>query len=331
MKKFKATFTAPLFVLIIYILALASNVLRDKLIASENNIYLSVIILQILIFVMPAIIYCRLKGVGYSMKLNIKLFSPGKLGSVIMSALVLICGSAIIRFAQIYVGGLDTFGFTMFDQYRDVAEGGEFLFTAMAFVVMPAITEEFVFRSIILTEYNEEGLGAIPASLISALLSSMIFFSFEKLPIYFFAGIIYCMITYATGSSLTAFLTHMIFNFYGVFAERFVIKAIINPSNRIISVFTFTLLFLILSVIMFGEFEHMLRKMGRNGVPTPSYRLKKADDGKTPDITATEAEEEGKGGGAVIGKKLNLNIEALFSPTFLLCMLFFAVAIFGFM
>lgn len=330
MTKFKSTFTAPLFVLVVYILALASTALKDKLISSENNIYLSVIILQILIFIMPAIIYCRMKGVGYSMKLNIKLFSPAKLGSIIMSALVLICGSVLIRCVQIYVGGLNSFGFTMFDQYRNVTQGGEFLFTAMTFAVMPAITEEFVFRSIILTEYNEEGLGAIPASLISALLSSMIFFSLEKLPIFFFSGLVYCMITYATGSSLTAFLTHMIFNFYGVFAEKFVIKAILNPSNRIISIFTFTLLFLILSVIMFGEFEHMLRKMGKSGVPTPSYRLKKTDDGKTPDIAATEAEEEGEKGGAVISKKFSLNIEALFSPTFLLCILFFAVAILGF-
>ena len=328
--KVKASLSSPFFVLIIYILALASGFLQSKLLESENNIYLSVIILQILIFIIPAIVFCRLKGVGYSMKLNIKLFSPGKLGCVIMSALVLICGSVLIRFAQIYVGGLDAFSFSMFDSYLASASSGNFLFTAMAFVVMPAITEEFVFRGVLLTEYNEDGFGAITASMISALLSSMIFFSLEKLPIYFFAGLIYCMITYATGSSLTAFLTHMIFNFYGIFAEKYVLKAIVNPSNKIISIFTFSLLFLILSFIMFSEFEHILRKMGMNGVPTPSYRLKKTDDGKTPDIAATEAAEEKETGRAVISERTRMNIEAFFSPTFLLCILFFAVAIFGF-
>ena len=329
--KVKASLSSPLFILIIYILALASGFLQSKLLDSENNnIYLSVIILQILIFIIPAIVFCRLKGVGYSMKLNIKLFSPGKLGCVIMSALVLICGSVLIRFVQIYAGGLDTFSFSMFDSYLVSASSGNFLFTAMAFAVMPAITEEFVFRAVLLTEYNEGGFGAITASIISALLSSMIFFSMEKLPIYFFAGLIYCMITYATGSSLTAFLTHMIFNFYGIFAEKYVLKAIVNPSNKIISIFTFSLLFLILTFIMFSEFEHILRKMGMNGVPTPSYRLKKADDGKTPDIAATEAAEEGDAGRAVISDRTRMNIEAFFSPTFLLCILFFAVAIFGF-
>ena len=158
--KVKASLSSPFFVLIIYILALASGFLQSKLLESENNIYLSVIILQILIFIIPAIVFCRLKGVGYSMKLNIKLFSPGKLGCVIMSALVLICGSVLIRFAQIYVGGLDAFSFSMFDSYLASASSGNFLFTAMAFVVMLAITEEFVFRGVLLTEYNEDDFGA---------------------------------------------------------------------------------------------------------------------------------------------------------------------------
>ncbi len=326
--KAKASLSSPFFVLILYLLALSSRFLQQRLVESESNVYLTVIILQILIFVIPAIVFCRLKGVGYATKLNIRLFSPAKLGCIVMSALVLICGSVLIRFAQIYVGGLDRFGFSMFDSYLGDRDTGEFLFVTMAFVVMPAITEEFVFRAILLTEYNEDGFGAITASLISALLSSMIFFSLEKLPVFFLAGLIYCMITYVTGSSLTALLTHMIFNFYGIFAERYVLKAIINPSNKIISIFTFALLFLILAVIMFGEYEHILRKMGINGVPTPSYRLKKTEDGTTPDVAATEAEEES--GKALIGERARMSLEAFFSPGFLLCILFFAIAVFGF-
>ena len=120
----------------------------------------------------------------------------------------------------------------------------------------------------------------------------------------------------------------MLFGFYGIFAEKFVTRAIINPSNRVISLFTFSLLFLVLAFIMLSEFEHILRKNGKSGVPTPSYRLKKADDGETPDVAATEEEEEGTK--KVIGDRTKMNIEAFFSPTFLLCILFFAAAVFGF-
>ena len=327
--KMKASFSAPLFVLIVYCLALASEIIGNKLVLSEGNVHLSVIILQILIFMIPAIIFSRLKGVGYSMKLNVKLFSPTKLGSIVFSALTLICGSILIRVAEIYVFGVESFGFSMFDKHLNALTSDEFLFTATAFAVVPAITEEFVFRAIVLTEYNEDGCGAISSSIISALLSSMLFFSLDKLPIFFLAGIIFSMVTYATGSSLAAMLCHMIFNFYGIFAEKYVIKAIINPSNKIISIFVFVLLFLVLAFIMFGELEHMVRKTGMMGTPTPSYRLKKSDDGKTPDIAATEAAEDGEEG-AVIGSSAKMNIEMFFSPTFLLCILFFAVSLFSF-
>ena len=223
--KMKASFAAPFFVLIVYCLALASEIIGDKLLVSEGNVHLSVIILQILIFMIPAIIFSRLKGVGYSMKLNIKLFSPGKLGSIIVSALTLICGSILIRFVEIYLFGVENFGFSMFDKYLNALTSDEFLFTATAFAVVPAITEEFVFRAIVLTEYNEEGYGAVSSSVVSALLSSMLFFSFDKLPIFFLAGIIFSMVTYTTGSSLAAMLCHMIFNFYGIFAENMINSA----------------------------------------------------------------------------------------------------------
>ena len=88
--KVRASFLSPLFVLILYILALASGLLQDKLISGGNDPCLSVIIISMLVYIIPAIIFCRLKDVGYSAKLNIKLFSPGKLGCVIMSSLVLI-------------------------------------------------------------------------------------------------------------------------------------------------------------------------------------------------------------------------------------------------
>ncbi|OLA54744.1 MAG: hypothetical protein BHW37_06465 [Firmicutes bacterium CAG:272_52_7] len=108
---------------------------------------------------------------------------------------------------------------------------------------------------------------------------------------FFFCGIICCLVTYVTGSSLTAFIVHMLFGFYGIFAEKYVTRAIINPSNRVISLFTFSLLFLVLAFIMLSEFEHILRKNGKSGVPTPSYRLKKADDGETPGNTEHKEED----------------------------------------
>ncbi len=326
--KTKASFSSPLFVLILYGLLFASGFAKDRLIGAGGNVYLSVIILQILIFILPAIIFCRMKGVGYAVKLNIRFFSPGKLGCIVMSALVLICGSILIRFVQIYLFNMRNFHFSLFDTYLDTEVSQEFLFTATAFAVVPALTEEFVFRTILLTEYNEEGFGAVTATLITALLSAMMCFDWETLPIRMMAAVMFSIITYVTGSSIAAFLSHIIFNLYGIFGEKYILKAITDPSNQIISIFTFTLLFLVLAVILFGELEHILRRAGKTGVPTPSYRLKKSKDGKTPDVAATEAAEDGSS--SSLSESTRLSIEAWFSPTFLLCVLAFIITIFGF-
>lgn len=327
--KMKASFTVPLFASVIYILMFASDFIKQKLTDAGGNEYLSVIVLQILIFLLPSILFCRLKGVGYATKLNIKLIPPSKLGTIIASSLALIFGSILIRFFQIYVLGVTSFSYSVFDSYVGVNTPYDFLFNATAFAIMPALTEEFTFRAIMLTEYNEGGYGGVTATLITSILSSMLFFSLESLPVRLFSAVIFCLITYATGSSLSAFIAHIFFNIYTVFGEKYVIKAMTDPSNKIISIFTFALLFLIVAAIMFSEFEHSLRQMGRINTPTPSYLLKKTDDGETPDITASEKAEDSPSK-KVVSEKTALTIEAFFSPTFIFCILLYAVAIFGF-
>ena len=325
--KMKPSFSAPLFASILYILFLGTDFFREKLTGAGGNEYLSIIIVQLLIFVIPAIVFCRLKGVGYTSKMNIRLISPSKFGSVIVTSLVLIFGSVLIRFAQIYLLEMTKFSISPFESYVTGGTEYNFLFAAAAFAIIPALTDEFVFRSIMLTEYNEGGYGAVNSAIITSLLSSMLFFSVESFPIRLFSAVVLCMLTYATGSSLSAFAAHLVFNIYTVFGEKYIIKTLSDPSNKIISVFTFALLFLVLTVIMFSEFEHILRQMGKSGTPSPSYLLKKSDDGKTPDIAATEASEEDGSSKKVVSEKTKLTIEAFFSPSFIVCIIIFAVAI----
>ena len=326
--KFKESFTTPIFAIVIYLMMLSSSFLKDSLIESGGNGYLSVIILQLLIFFVPAVFFCRLKGVGYSSKLNIRLFSPTKAGSVVTAALVMIFGSILIRFAQIYLLDIVSFSYSPFESFVSEASDNSFLFKATAFAIMPALSEELIFRSIMLTEYNEGGYGAINATLITSFLSAFLFFSPEAFPVRFFCGIILSAVTYATGSSVSALISHLIFNIYVVFGEKYTVRAMTDPSNKIIGIFTFTMLFLILSVVMLGEFEHCFRRNGVSGVPSPSYLLKKSDDGTTPDVSATEAVEN-KMSKKALSDRSKTMIEVFFSPTFLLCLMIYLIAMFG--
>ena len=326
--KFKASFTAPLFCLVIYALFFSLTFFEKPFAQSGGNDYLLVIIIQLLIFILPAIIFCRLKGVGYSAKLNIKLFSPSKLGAIISSSLALIFGTIVIRFIQIYYFNITDFSYSPFQKYIGADTEYYFLFSAMAFAVMPAITEEFIFRSVILTEYNEGGYGAFNAVILSSFLCSFMFFSPQSFAVRFLCSVVFALLTYATGSSVCALVSHLIFGIYAVFGEKYILRALSDPSNKIISIFTFTMLFLILTFITFGEFEHCLRQTGKTGTPSPSYLLKKTDDGKTPDISLTEKSQHTSS--KALSDKAKMTIEAFFSPTFLISILVYLISLFGF-
>ena len=327
--KFKESFTTPILAIFIYLMIFASELLKKPLIKAGGNGYLSVIILQLLIFFVPAVFFCRLKGVGYASKLNIRLFSPTKSGAVISGALVLIFGSVLVRFSQIYLFDMTSFSYSPFESFIGETTDSSFIFTATAFAIMPALSEELIFRTIMLTEYNEGGYGAINATLITSFLSAFLFFTPEAFPTRFLSGIVLAAGTYATGSSVSALICHLIFNIYIVFGEKYIIRAMTDPSNKIIGVFTFSMLFLILTIILLGELEHCFRKSGISGAPSPSYLLKKTEDGSTPDVSATEAEEN-----EVVKKALSdrskATIEAFFSPTFLICLMMYLIAMFGF-
>lgn len=318
------TITTPFFTLCVFGLFIASRFAQNQILSAGGNIYLTVIILNILIFIIPTVIFCRLKGVGYSKKMNIRLFAPSQFGGIIVSTLFLIFVSALIRYGQVYLFGLESTRYSLFGTYMERLTSESLLPIAMAFAIVPAISEELVFRTIVLTEYNWGGLGAIPASIGSIVLFSAICLNTELLPIYIAVGIVCCMITYATGSSLTAVIVHVLFNCYQIFGEKYVFNAVVNPANKVTALFAIGTLFLAFGAFMFADFERMLRVSSLDGTPTPSYLLK-TDDESTPDIMASENKKSGAVSGSLRGF-----IEIMFSPTMLITVLVFLVFTFGF-
>ncbi|MBO4770830.1 MAG: CPBP family intramembrane metalloprotease [Clostridia bacterium] len=327
MKK-NASIITPLFTLIVFGMLVASKFAESYILQTGGNAYLTVIILNVLIFIIPTLIFCRIKGVGYSKKMNIGLFAPSQFGAILLSTLFLICGSALIRYAQVYLLGLTTVRYSIFNSYINAMPSASMLPLAMAFAVVPAISEELVFRTIVLTEYNYGGYGAVPASIGSVVLSSILCLDLEILPIYVMLGIVCCMITYATGSSLTAVIVHVLFNCYEIFGEKYVFNAVSNPANRVTSVFAIGALFLIFSALMFADFERILKVSSVNGTPVPAYVSGEETDAEQESV-GDEAPGDVVGHGG-ISRSFSGFIEIMFSPTMLISVLIFLIMIFGF-
>ena len=313
--KLKPSFSAPLLVLFIYIALIALDFI-DYGSMEKDGVYLSLIVLQLLIFIIPGIIFCRLRGVGYSLKLNIKPFAPGKLGFILLCAMTLACGTMIIRFAQVYAAGITDFTFTLYDTYlpEDMKDVGSILYVVITFAAIPAICEEFVFRGIMLTEYNEGGFGAVTSAVITSIMFAMLHFSLERLPMYFFGGIILAFAVYTTGSVLASMIIHFLYNLYGLFAEGYILTVIRNPENTFFFIFMVSVLFLMFMIMTVGEAERINYRNAVNGAETPKYIQKRQQ---------TDS-------GAMSLQRLKLLAEAFFSPSFLLCILVFVIITFGF-
>lgn len=327
-----AALTAPLFVFVLFALLIGARYLDINKIVGEDSIYITMVVLQFLVLVIPAIFFCRIKGADYVRKLNIKLFSPGKLGFVIAAAIVMISGTTLIRLAQLYIFKRTDFTFSLYSYTPQTGVGGfNSLYLAIAFAIVPAVTEELIFRGIILTEYNYGGYGSVCAAVISSALFSMLHFSVANLAVYFFGGLILALVVYNTQSLLPAVITHMIYNLYILFAESSIIRTLTRPSSMVFLVFALALVFIVSLIVLLSEAERINYGYAVTGHPTPDYKLKRAEDGITPDVAASDS---GTDSDAVLkkesfGENFRLVLTAAFSPTFLLCIVVFVVAALG--
>lgn len=278
--KLKALNAAPTLVAVIYILLLLSGFFGAD--STDVDPYLSVIILELLIFALPALFFCRLRGKNYASKIRMRFFEPGTIPFILTAAVTLMLASCAVKLGI----------YAVFDYSLDVTEiyksnipsdtsGVSVIFTALAFAVFPAVTEELVFRGIVLAEY--ETCGVFPAVILSSLLFSMLHFDLKLFLVYFVSGVILSLTAYVCRSVLAPMLVHTINNVFSVFFEDYIWNSILQPRNIIIFAFVIVTLLLAVLMLLFGEAGRLYRSYGQYGEDS-SYRLKKSE--RTPAVYA---------------------------------------------
>ncbi len=298
MQKIKNTFTAPLLVLVVYVLLLSSRYLDLNSVRFKENIYLTLIIIQLLIFLLPGIFYCTLKGKkGKHLKLNP--MSPGKIWFVFTCFGVLIFGSTLINTAMFHIFGGDA----QYSLYNTFTPSGNsqlinVIYTVIAFAIVPAVTEEFIFRGIMLSEYSSYGVTT--AIIMSSAMFSMLHFNLNQFLVYFFCGVVAAYAVYITQSLWAAILLHFVNNTYAIFFESILWDVIKSPNSLIFFLFVITTLFIVFLVLSFNGAETILYYAGIKGETSPDEATKKEGGSK-------------------------LLFEALISPSFLACAVLFLI------
>ena len=200
----------PLF---LYALLALSNLLNTLLFNSSNAL---IIVFLPLSFGLPLLLWAHIRGkdrVISSLKINL----PKKEDVLPLILALVFISSASVLLTMLFArdGYLDI---SIYNTFLASKNKGFFrgIYSIFAFALLPAVAEELFFRGFLRSEL-EKG-GRFTAIIISSLFFSLIEFSFARLPVYFFIGVVLSLIFYVTDSIICTLILRVCYNLFALFA-----------------------------------------------------------------------------------------------------------------
>lgn len=256
-----APVSVPLLTAAIYLLlSLCGHFISAETVGG-NNIFLVVIVIQIIAFAVPCFLYLGIKGGKlnqYMLKgkfnANILLFSVG-------AFVVMLIGSLALQLV-FYQGGR---GLTYDKGYMDAlfASDSSSIGLFLSYCLVPAVCEELFFRGIVIGEYKH--YGSFNAILISTLYFTLTHFTTQGFVIYLFAGLVLSFTAVICRSVYPSMVLHMCFNMYALYGNSsFVSKASFNTSTLFVGFVLLGLLLLALA-FTFSRLEALFTSYSKEG------------------------------------------------------------------
>lgn len=266
MRRVKAShpfFAAPFLVFVISVATLFLRLVSFKS-TNENVVYAIMLALQIIIFGVPSVFFIVIRGKGYIGELRICMPRKKSLPIIISGSLLLILVSSVIKFG-IFHFAYDYSAYSLYGSSISIDTGSVFSAVLMIFslAVFPAITEEFVFRGIMMREYRM--LGSLFPMVISSLLFAFIHFDLLQFPIYFVLGFILSWMVFLTRSVISAVIAHIVYNVFVIFGEKYIWLFSSNPDSDILFFLILVVLLLVCLFLFFTAGERILRYFADNG------------------------------------------------------------------
>lgn len=252
----------PTLVAVTFVLVRLSRLVQDRL-SRRGSEYIGVILLQILILLIPAIVYIRLRDLRFPKRTHSRWLPPRQLWFLFCVWILMTSGSLLL---SILTGGISslTGNFTLYDTFlaRSGGSAWETLYLLLAFGVLPAFCEELVYRLVLCTEYERVGTG--PAVIVSALFFAMLHFSVRLFPVYLWLGLLLAGAMYATRSVLAPMLLHLIYNVFCLFGQPYLSAFYINAGSGELFIFCLMVLFLLFAAFAAGEARKLFHRYARN-------------------------------------------------------------------
>lgn len=285
--------------LAVFVLSAVVRFVPVEAVANDVDPYLSVALLQLVVYAIPSIIYTRLRFGGRLTALRIRVPRMRHILFIISASLAIVCASVLINYGMHRLLP-ETYKASSTAAQAAGTGGGVLggLSALVAFALIPAICEEYLFRSVVCAEFECAGVGT--AVFFSTALFAMSHFNLERLPVYLFCGAALVFVFYVTRSVIASAIVHFAVNAVALFFENFIYK-VVNRQSVVIFIFIAAAAFLVFSALALGEAERVYRSYAEDGIAA-EYRIPKKDRVKV--------------------------IEALICPPVLACVVFFIVMCF---
>lgn len=278
MRRVKAShpfFAAPLLVMAISVLVLFIQLVNIES-ASEAAVYGVMMVLQLVIFGVPAAVFCGFRGQGYLGKLGFALPRKKSLSVIVFGTLFLILASCVLKFGLFHFA-YDASAYSLYGSSFSVRTSsfGAWLLMVLSLAVLPALTEEFVFRGIIMREYRMG--GSLFSMLMSALFFSFIHFDIKQFPIYFVLGLILAWLVFLTRSVWASVIAHLVYNLFAIFTEKYIWLFSSNPDSDILFWLILIACLLVCAFFFLSFAEKLLRVHAEKGEeaqkPVPKSKI----------------------------------------------------------
>lgn len=241
----------PSLVLAVFLLLLLSRALEPRLL-DKNSESIGVILLQLLIFILPAIVYSSIRGESFKKRTRLSLLRPEHLWMLVCLLAVMISGSLLL---SILTGGISSLSgnFTLYSAFTAHVgeEPKQLLFALLAYALLPALCEELIFRSFLCAEYEKYGVAV--SITVSAVFFSMLHGSFALFFTYLYLGALLAISLYATRSLLAPILLHFCYNLFCLFGQPYLSAFYLYAGSNEIFIFCLGVIFLLFAAFAAGE------------------------------------------------------------------------------
>jgi len=235
---------------------------------NEAVIYGVMLILQVVVFAVPTGFFCYLRGKKYIFTLDI--YAPRKhsLRVILLGALLVILASGVLKFGLFHFA-YDYSAYLLYGSSITLSAGsfGGTLLMVLSLAIFPAITEELVFRGIIMKEYKP--CGTIFSMLFSSVLFAFVHFDLRLFPIYVALGMLIAWIAFITRSVWAAVIVHAVYNIYVIFFEKYIWLFSSNPDSDILFWLILTAAMFVCAFFFLGASERVMRYCAENGDSAP--------------------------------------------------------------